>query len=176
MLREPAGGVVPGRGDVFPGGGFLGRPPGAALGLEAGLLRGDLLDSFLADGLAALRGALGGRRETARGVGVVGRFAPLGVSRGLVAVLLPGRRGSTFDEGGDGVVDAEGGEKAVEYYKADGAKLTEAEAKDVVLTNPNSDGKAEGNMSVGWWGSCDKVALAGILFEDPKRDVTLDGV
>ena len=74
------------------------------------------------------------------------------------------------------VVDAEGGEKAVEYYKADGVKLTEAEAKDVVLTNPNSDGKAEGNMSVGWWGSCDKVALAGILFEDPKRDVTLDGV
>ena len=31
-------------------------------------------------------------------------------------------------------------------------------------------------MGVGWWGSCDKVVLAGILFEDPKRDVTVDGV
>jgi Transglutaminase elicitor len=31
-------------------------------------------------------------------------------------------------------------------------------------------------MSVGWWGSCDKVARAGILFEEPKKDVTLNGV
>jgi hypothetical protein len=38
------------------------------------------------------------------------------------------------------------------------------------------DGKKDGTMSVGWWGSCDKVALAGILFEEPKKDVTLNGV
>ncbi|MCA2980815.1 MAG: hypothetical protein INH41_23995 [Myxococcaceae bacterium] len=38
------------------------------------------------------------------------------------------------------------------------------------------DGKTEGTMSVGWWGSCDKVALAGVLFEEPKKDVTLNGV
>ena len=38
------------------------------------------------------------------------------------------------------------------------------------------DGKTEGTMSVGWWGSCDKVARAGILFEEPKKDVTLNGV
>ena len=74
------------------------------------------------------------------------------------------------------VVDGEGGEKNVQYLKADGTKLTAEEAKEVILTNPNGDGKADDSMSVGWWGSCDKVALAGILFEDPKRDVTLDGV
>lgn len=38
------------------------------------------------------------------------------------------------------------------------------------------DGKTTGSMSVGWWGSCDKVARAGILFEEPKKDVTLNGV
>lgn len=38
------------------------------------------------------------------------------------------------------------------------------------------DGKTDGTMSVGWWGSCDKVARAGILFEEPKKDVTLNGV
>lgn len=38
------------------------------------------------------------------------------------------------------------------------------------------DGKTEGTMSVGWWGSCDKVALAGVLFEEPKKSVTVDGV
>lgn len=38
------------------------------------------------------------------------------------------------------------------------------------------DGKTDGSMSVGWWGSCDKVARAGILFEEPKHDVTLNGV
>ncbi len=74
------------------------------------------------------------------------------------------------------VVDGEDGEKNVQYFKADGSQLSAEEAKNVVLTNPNSDGKAEGDMSVSWWGSCDKVALAGILFEDPKRDVTVDGV
>ena len=74
------------------------------------------------------------------------------------------------------VVNGEDGEKTTQYFKADGSQLSAEEAKQVVLTNPNSDGKAEGDMSVGWWGSCDKVALAGILFEDPQRDVTLDGV
>jgi hypothetical protein len=38
------------------------------------------------------------------------------------------------------------------------------------------DGKTDGSMSVGWWGSCDKVARAGILFQEPKKDVTVDGV
>lgn len=38
------------------------------------------------------------------------------------------------------------------------------------------DGKTDGRMSVGWWGSCDKVALAGILFQEPKKSVTVDGV
>lgn len=38
------------------------------------------------------------------------------------------------------------------------------------------DGKTDASMSVGWWGSCDKVARAGILFEEPKKDVTLNGV
>ncbi len=38
------------------------------------------------------------------------------------------------------------------------------------------DGKTDGTMSVGWWGSCDKVARAGILFAEPKKDVTLNGV
>ena len=32
-------------------------------------------------------------------------------------------------------------------------------------------------MSVGWWGSCDKVALAGVLFKEPLKDeVEIDGV
>lgn len=38
------------------------------------------------------------------------------------------------------------------------------------------DGKTDGTLSVGWWGSCDKVARAGILFEEPKKDVTVNGV
>ena len=38
------------------------------------------------------------------------------------------------------------------------------------------DGKTDSSMSVGWWGSCDKVARAGILFAEPKKDVTLNGV
>lgn len=38
------------------------------------------------------------------------------------------------------------------------------------------DGKTDGSMSVSWWGSCDKVARAGILFEEPKKDVTVNGV
>jgi hypothetical protein len=39
-----------------------------------------------------------------------------------------------------------------------------------------TDGKTDGSMSVSWWGSCDKVSLAGILFKEPKKSVTVDGV
>jgi hypothetical protein len=74
------------------------------------------------------------------------------------------------------IVDGENGEKNVQYFKADGTKIEGDDLKNVVLTNPQSDGSAEGTMNVGWWGSCDKVALAGILFSDPKRDVEVDGV
>ena len=38
------------------------------------------------------------------------------------------------------------------------------------------NGRTNGVLSVGWWGSCDQVALAGILFDAPKRDVSVDGV
>jgi len=74
------------------------------------------------------------------------------------------------------VVTADDGTKTVEYRKADGSVLSPADAAKVVLTNPRSDGKADNTMDVTWWGSCDKVALGGILFETPKRDVELDGV
>ena len=42
--------------------------------------------------------------------------------------------------------------------------------------NFGSDGSTKGSMDVGWWGSCDAVALAGILFETPKKSVTIEGV
>lgn len=42
--------------------------------------------------------------------------------------------------------------------------------------NFGTDGKTDGSMEVGWWGNCDKVALAGNLFKEPKKDVTIDGV
>ena len=70
----------------------------------------------------------------------------------------------------------EDGKKVVKYFHQDGKELTPEELKNVVLTNPRSDGKATGTMDVGWWGSCDKVALAGILFEEPKHSVTIEGV
>jgi len=38
------------------------------------------------------------------------------------------------------------------------------------------NGRTNGSLDVSWWGSCDKVALAGLLFEAPLRDVTLDGI
>jgi len=67
--------------------------------------------------------------------------------------------------------------KSFEFYKADGKKLTPDEAKNVVYANPASDGKAESTMSISWWGYCDQVALAGILFKEPVKDkVTIDGV
>jgi hypothetical protein len=38
------------------------------------------------------------------------------------------------------------------------------------------NGRTDGSLYVGWWGSCDQVALAALLFPDPKRDGTVDGV
>ena len=42
--------------------------------------------------------------------------------------------------------------------------------------NFGRNGATDGTMEVGWWGSCDKVAIAGQLFDKPKRSVTVDGV
>ncbi|MCK6510626.1 hypothetical protein L6R29_11735 [Myxococcota bacterium] len=71
----------------------------------------------------------------------------------------------------------ENGQNTVKYFRSNGAEVTGADRARVVLTNPNADGKAEKTMDVGWWGSCDKVALAGILFEAPvKESVVVDGV
>ena len=42
--------------------------------------------------------------------------------------------------------------------------------------NFGTDGKTEGTMSTSWWGSCPSVAIAGNLFKEPKKDVTLNGV
>ncbi len=39
-----------------------------------------------------------------------------------------------------------------------------------------SNGRTDGSIDVGWWGSCDKVALAGQLFGEPEWPVNLDGV
>lgn len=36
-----------------------------------------------------------------------------------------------------------------------------------------SDGKYESTLSVGWWGHCNDVAMAGITFREPKAAVTL---
>jgi len=67
--------------------------------------------------------------------------------------------------------------KGFEFFKADGKKLTEDEVKEVFYTHPGGSGEADSTMGVGWWGSCDKVALAGILFKEPqKSSVEIDGV
>ncbi len=42
--------------------------------------------------------------------------------------------------------------------------------------NFGKNGRTDGTMDVGWWGSCDQVAVAGQLFKAPKRGVTVDGV
>jgi hypothetical protein len=74
------------------------------------------------------------------------------------------------------VTDA-AGVKSFEFYKANGTKLTPDEAKNVFYANPSSDGKVDGSMGIGWWGFCDQVALAGILFKEPvKSEVVVDGV
>ncbi|MDP7032869.1 MAG: hypothetical protein QF752_00095 [Planctomycetota bacterium] len=41
--------------------------------------------------------------------------------------------------------------------------------------NFGEDGKMDGTMGVGWWGRCNNVGVAGTLFDEPKRAVTLDG-
>ena len=74
------------------------------------------------------------------------------------------------------IVDDEG-VVSFRFKKADGSELSAAEMKTVFYANPNSDGKADKTLDVGWWGSCDKVALAGVLFKEPMKDeVTIDGV
>ncbi|MDP7032872.1 MAG: hypothetical protein QF752_00110 [Planctomycetota bacterium] len=42
--------------------------------------------------------------------------------------------------------------------------------------NFGEDGKKDGTMGVGWWGRCNNVGIAGTLFKEPKKDVTLNGV
>jgi len=75
------------------------------------------------------------------------------------------------------IKDAAGKITGFEFKKPDGTKLTDTQAKEVYYTHAGGDGKVDGSMSVGWWGSCDKVALAGILFKEPQKDsVTIDGV
>ncbi len=39
-----------------------------------------------------------------------------------------------------------------------------------------TNGKKDGEMDVSWWGSCDAVALAGMIFEEPTQSVTIEGV
>ena len=74
------------------------------------------------------------------------------------------------------VTDA-AGNKGFEFYKAGGQKLTADEAKNVYYTHAAGDGKVDGSMSISWWGFCDQVALAGILFKEPmKNEVEVNGV
>ncbi len=74
------------------------------------------------------------------------------------------------------ITDAQG-QKSFEFFKADGKKLTADEAAQVHYANPSSDGKVESTMNIGWWGFCDQVALAGVLFKEPLKDsVVVDGV
>ncbi|MBN2360182.1 MAG: hypothetical protein JXR83_12090 [Deltaproteobacteria bacterium] len=86
---------------------------------------------------------------------------------------------------GDKVIDltrkeirgSDGKISGFEFSKPDGTKLTPDQAKEVYYTHAAGDGKVDGSMSVGWWGSCDKVALAGILFKEPMKDsISIDGV
>ena len=60
----------------------------------------------------------------------------------------------------------------------DTGKLSKNKKLDFLdeFDNFGEDGETTGSMDVGWWGSCDAVALAGMLFEAPKRAVTIDGV
>jgi len=73
--------------------------------------------------------------------------------------------------------DADGSITGFEFARPDGSKLDNIEAQRVFYASPSGDGKVDNTMGVGWWGSCDKVALAGILFKEPeKSSVTVDGV
>lgn len=71
------------------------------------------------------------------------------------------------------------GEVSFKFFRADKTtELTADELETMFYANPVSgDDKADSSMSVGWWGSCDKVALAGVLFKEPLKDeVEIDGV
>ena len=58
------------------------------------------------------------------------------------------------------------------------AKLAKGVKVDFLddFSNFGENGKTNGSMDVSWWGSCDAVALAGMLFETPKKSVTINGV
>jgi len=94
----------------------------------------------------------------------------------------PGSRGALFPKLGEErltrktVTDATGN-KTFEFSKANGTKLTPDEAKQVYYTHASGDGKVDQSMSISWWGYCDQVALAGVLFKEPMKDsVVVDGV
>ncbi|MFZ9888968.1 MAG: hypothetical protein ACO3JL_15840 [Myxococcota bacterium] len=76
-------------------------------------------------------------------------------------------------------ITGDDGAVSFRFFRQDtGAELSDVERKSLFYANPTSgDGKVDGNLDVGWWGSCDKVALAGVLFKEPLKDVvSLDGV
>ncbi len=69
------------------------------------------------------------------------------------------------------------GMKSVVYSTQEGHLLNDKEVESVEFRNPNSDGHCNKTLDVSWWGSCDKVTLAGILFDEPKHDrITFEGV
>ncbi|MFH1807299.1 MAG: hypothetical protein ABIJ09_01040 [Pseudomonadota bacterium] len=103
-----------------------------------------------------------------------GNFAPVYSRDALKPKLKDGDK--VVDLSRKDVRGADGKIEKYEFSKPDGTKLTDAEAAQVYYTHSGGDGKVDNTMSVGWWGSCDKVALAGILFKDPQKDVTIDGV
>jgi hypothetical protein len=85
--------------------------------------------------------------------------------------------GETVEVRRERETDADGNITFKFFNKTSGAELAGPELESVFYANPSSDGKADNNMDVGWWGSCDKVALAGVLFKEPIKDeVTVDGV
>ena len=103
-----------------------------------------------------------------------GNFAAASSRSSLKPKLQDGTK--TIDLTRKEVRAADGSIEKFEFFKPDGSKLSPDDASKVYYTHSAGDGKVDGTMSVGWWGSCDKVALAGILFKDPQKDVTLDGV
>ena len=69
------------------------------------------------------------------------------------------------------------GDKTVEFFKANGHKLTAEETRNVLYANAGVDGHVDAGASMGWWGECDAVALPGILFQEPLKDhVMVDDV
>ncbi|MBN2361857.1 MAG: hypothetical protein JXR83_20570 [Deltaproteobacteria bacterium] len=104
-----------------------------------------------------------------------GNFAPAWSRSSFQPKLQEGDR--TIDLTRQAIRDSAGNITGFEFSKPDGTKLTADQAQEVYYTSGRGDGKVDGRQSTGWWGSCDKVALAGILFKEPKKDaVTIDGV